>query len=54
MKNLLKTWNIKELNKTLVSYSKRVKEYQPQERNNFYYRMQKQITLINSEINSRN
>tara|TARA_R110000744_G_scaffold327818_1_gene433527 strand:+ start:1141 stop:1305 length:165 start_codon:yes stop_codon:yes gene_type:complete len=54
MKNLLKTWDSKELNKTLVSYSKRVKEYQPQERNDFYYRMQKQIILLNAEINSRN
>ena len=51
--NLLKTWDNKELYKTLISYGRRVREYQPQERNNFYDRMQEMITLLNAEIDSR-
>jgi len=51
--NLLKTWDDKELYKTLISYGRRVREYQPQERNNFYDRMQEMIILLNAEIDSR-
>ena len=53
LSNLLKTWNTKELHKTLISYGIRFRKYQSKEKDNIYYGMQEMITLLNAEIDSR-